>query len=210
MKPEDHRDFLLSFLHALYRIIEEAIPETQAWFEDRNEPIEPFQFAHTVRYKIKMGIQKLEPSDFKVSMKYLPNNGLEINFERASRKYCIKIYKGVHGMLPAPGHSESKKRFWEQGTLFAEENLAIYNVAIIWNVDFYYSLTDLQLVRPALIGSEQRIGQQLWSLPISHPAEMMTLPESDSTSQDETDLDSYDQREDDDDLDISKDDTGTK
>ena len=42
MTPEEHLNFLLRFLKELYRIVEQAVHETQTRFEDQDEPVEVF------------------------------------------------------------------------------------------------------------------------------------------------------------------------
>ncbi len=161
-----------------------------------------------MRYTTKTRLRKLQDATFTLKLKDLPNNGLEIALEKDGQSYCIKVYKSVHGLLPAPGRSFSKQRFWEQATLYAEEEVAIINLAVTWHVDGHYNLLGLDLCRPALVGGVQDIGQQKWSIPVPHPATLITL--DDVTPPANEDHDSYDRRadEDEDDLDISADEGG--
>jgi len=203
MTPEEHLNFLQSFLVKLYRIIEDAVHEAHVRFEAEKETVELWYFCDSIRYYTKVRLKKLGDTSFTLKLRDLNNNGLEILLEKDGRKYCIKVYKSVHGLLPAPGASFSKQTFWEQALLFGEDDVDSLNLAVTWHVDGHFNLLGLDLCRPALVAGEQQIGQQKWSIPIPHPATVIEAP----ASQPSIDLDSYDQHrdvdEDQDDLDIS-------
>jgi hypothetical protein len=203
MTPEEHLNFLQSFLVQLYRIIEDTVHETHERFEAEKAPVELWYFCDSIRFYTKVRLNRIKDKTYTIKLKDLNNNGLEIRLEKDGRTYCIKVYKSVHGLLPAPGVSFSKQMFWEQALLFGEDEVDALNLAVTWHVDGRFNLLGLDLCRPALIAGEQQIGRQEWSLPIPHPATIITATDVQSSA----DLDSYDQRneaaDDQDDLDIS-------
>jgi hypothetical protein len=101
---------------------------------------------HAVRYLRRAGEDAHEDEENDISMSPIPNNGIHVN----CGKYHIKILKSNKGDLPVPGHSQSRRTFYDQPFLEYSDNVDFLNIKLIllWNVDKSYTLGILSLACP--------------------------------------------------------------
>ncbi|HBB95553.1 MAG TPA: hypothetical protein DC054_09190 [Blastocatellia bacterium] len=202
--PEETLSKLQPFLSHIYPMFEAAVSEaTVEEFTSKGyEDIDGCHHSSAIRIRVRRLLDN-KPSHLKYDTEPLNNNGLEV----WHKGHNIKFFKGVNGRPPAPGKSEKRKAFYQQplfGDHFrAEKLVGIYNVAGDG------TFMGLDLACPKDITSEYGIPELHWSIPVPHPATLQTADAKYQQSPDElTEIRRAEQR-DEDDLDISKDGTGT-
>jgi hypothetical protein len=203
--PEDILTELLPFLKLAYRVFEEAVPETLEEFQAKEEEIEPFHYASSVRFNAKRRLVKNKPSDLDFQLLDLLNNGLEAFY----KGYDIKFYKGVNGSPPAAGRSKTRKAFYQQ-SLFGvgyEHEQAKRRVVVIWNcASKDRTFLGLDLTCPKGVIKDYEPPELYWSIPVPHPATVQDASNKYDSKPDE--LDNIKRNDEDEgDLDISLDGT---
>lgn len=101
---------------------------------------------HAVRYLRRAGQDAYDDNENEMNMSLIPNNGIHVNYGR----YKIKILKSNKGDLPIPGHSLSRRNFYDQPFLRYVDNEDFLDIKLIllWNVDQSYTLGKLSLACP--------------------------------------------------------------
>lgn len=202
--PEEILSKLQPLLSHMYPMFEAAVSEAtiEEFTSKGDEGIEGCHHSSAIRIRIRRAL-KTKPPHLKYDIEPLCNNGLEV----AHLGHIIKFYKGVNGHLPAPGKSENRKAFYQQplfGDHFRAERLVV-----IYNVAGDGAFNGLDLACPKDVASDYAIPELHWSIPVPHPA---TLREADAQYQQKpdelTEIRRADEDEEDD-LNISKDETGT-
>jgi hypothetical protein len=198
-RPESVLAAHIPFLAHAYRVFEESVSEaTFDEFTSKEEEIEPFHHASSVRIRAKRRLLKNKPRGLEYEMRPLLNNGLEAVHSGRS----IKFYKGVNGHAPACGTSHAKRAFYQQ-PLFGFELPS--RLVVIYNVTKDGLLLGLDLINPKGVVEDFAAPEVYWSIPIPHPA---TLQQSrDEYESKPGDLDEIKRDDDEGDLDISLDGT---
>lgn len=191
----------LDFLAHAYRIYEEAVSEaTYQEFTSKDEEIEPFHHASSVRFRTKCRLSKNKPVGLEYEMRALLNNGVETFHNGRS----IKFYKGVDGRAPACGTSHTKKAFYQQ-PLFGFDLPS--KLVVIYNVTKDGLLLGLDLINPKGVVEDFKSPEAHWSIPVPHPATLQSGTAPYSPQPDDLGKDIRRDDRDEDDLDISLDGT---
>lgn len=105
---------------------------------EENKKIDPFLGSHLVRYYAKEALKRDNEGHFKIEN--IPNSGLFLYNEN----YYMRIKKAYKGKLPPPGHSVSRRQYYQQQPPqlclplpeFREyQSGDKLNLVILWNVD---------------------------------------------------------------------------
>lgn len=202
--PEEILSKLLAFLSHVYPMFEAATAEATVdeFTSKGEEEIEGCHHSSAIRIRVRR-LLKNKPSHLNYDIEPLNNNGLEV----WHLEHNIKFFKGVNGKPPAPGKSENRKAFYQQplfGDHFRAEKLVV-----IYNVAADGTFLGLDLACPKDITTDYGIPELHWSIPVPHPATLKRADEKYAQPADElNEIRRADER-DEDDLDISKDETGT-
>ena len=187
----------------IFGALENAVFETQEYFETRKERHDPYLAPCLVRHTTKRFLTTASfqgPTDgpsIRFALEDIANNGLCIMFGR----FRIRILKADEGDLPEPT-SHARREFYEQlamplptsggGALSSNSRV---NLVVLWDFDRSHDLDGLTLVCPRA-GSHDDPSRSYWRLELPHPVESARADPADSDDID--DIDDLDFRIDDD------------
>lgn len=203
--PEEILSKLLAFLSHVYPMFEAATAEATVdeFTSKGDEEIEGCHHSSAIRIRVRRAL-KNKPPNLKYDIEPLNNNGLEV----WHLGHNIKFLKGVNGHPPAPGKSENRKAFYQQPLPLFDDYFTERLVVVV-NVAKDGTFLGLDLACPKDVTSDYGIPECHWSIPIPHPATLKRADEKYAQPADElNEIRRADER-DEDDLDISKDETGT-
>jgi len=187
-----------------YKYIDEGITKARSFFEVEDEPPDPWLFSHIVRWHICKQLDRLKDPHLSYEQSPLAMSGIDIIYED---RY-IKVFKASDGELPAAGRSRPRQEFYK-GNLFSGDEWGLpTHLAVIWEVNGYYHLLDIQLVCPD-DGPIWESGQQKWARTIQHPAES-TSAQQNTINTGAADLEEIRRPEDAENRDIPDQETGTE
>jgi hypothetical protein len=199
---EEIANSLVPFTRRFYRLIEAAIYEAKAYFDEPERELSPTLFANLVRYITKSRWDQFvsQPHAIEDLLGFvrieLPNDGVAFQ----NTEFYLRCWKADEGSLPPPGHSQAKRQFFAQGSLTgthwtqaamsdvdpAWESPPPSNLVLLWDVDANHGLSVLALVCPEA-DSEGNYGEA-WRIRLQHPAEL-EVPPSTEVLASELDLD---------------------
>ena len=184
---------LAPMLAILYRLVEEGIDEARSFFDRHREPYTPWLFAHIVRWHICRRLDARDGITLPYTRNPLAFDGIEIMYEG----YSLKVLKADEGELPGAG--TYAREAWYTGNLFEPDEIRVEvsNVAVLWDVNRYFRLTELMLAIP---GSDEPPSL------IPHPA-TLAQPQEPQVNTSSRELTEFEEPAD---LDISEEETGTE
>lgn len=182
-------DRFASLTKLLYEAFEIAIPEVRAWFENRNEPVNPWLFSTWTRYLVKTFLTKhgQTAEEEEIRLGNVANIGLWLRVGDEQ----VRIWKAVHGGIPTPGSSEIRVAYYCQEPLpgFDRDSVADptpHNYIIAWDVDEKYSFNGLLLALPRSATATSI--ELMWPVvSVPHPA-VTILPDSSAVVRSAEDL----------------------
>lgn len=162
----------------LYEAFEVGTQVAREHFATTEASFDPWMFAHLTRFHakqhlIRLGYPVSDTGDGH-SLEEIPYSGLWLRFQARERLYQIRIFKSHYGDTPSPGNSAIKQRYYQQlpvgVELTEEQQKAVVNLLVLWDVNGLHTLTGLSLVCPRNGNAAQSSVELFWSVPIPHPA----------------------------------------
>jgi hypothetical protein len=204
--PEEVLSKLLPFLSHVHPIFEASTQEAtiDEFTSKGEEEIEGCHHSSAIRIRVRRQL-KNKPPDLQYDIEPLNNNGLEV----WHLGHNIKFLKGVNGKPPAPGKSEIRKAFYQQPLPLDGDHCTAERLVVIYNVAADGTFLGLDLACPKDVVSDYSIPELHWSIPVPHPATLQKPDDKYAQPADElNEIRRADER-DEDDQDMSKDETGT-
>jgi hypothetical protein len=152
---------------ALYEAVEVGAGEARAFFARRNEPVEPFHFASTVRYVAK-GILTEAGVTSEIALDDLANNGLSFRYGG----YNVRVRKADDGRVPVPGGSRTLQLFYQQNFGLLDSTGDTTNLIVLWDVvrPQFVPVEHLVVACPRSGGRLQDSVSVHWQVALPNPA----------------------------------------
>ena len=181
---------LQPLLNLLYQALDTSIQDAKAYFDARNETVDPWLFPDQVRYGVKRLLAKhghTAEEEEQLEQVHLPNNGLMLHVGNDR----IRILKADGGDIPAPGPSLRRLEYFNANSQVqlnignGDGGSQIHRFLLVWGADDGHHFTDLYLAYP-LSGTRTSV-VLAWSRSVPHPATTIT-PQTPSTPEPTEDL----------------------
>lgn len=152
LSPEIVMQELSPLFPSIYSALDFGAGKAKEFFEKQEtlegKNIDLYLAPHLVRYYalnfLKRNGQDAR-EDNELSLDNIPFNGIHINHGC----YQIKILKSNKGDLPVPGHSKTRREYYDQRFIdFGNGELQDVKLILLWNVDMFYGLGILSLAFP--------------------------------------------------------------
>lgn len=152
LSPEIVMQGLSPLFPIIYSALDFGVLKAKEFFENQENSagknIDLYLAPHLVRYHalnfLKQSGQDAR-EDNELSLDNIPFNGIHINHGC----YQIKILKSNKGDLPVPGHSRTRREYYDQRLIdFGNGEPSDVKLLLLWNVDRLYGLGVLSLAFP--------------------------------------------------------------
>lgn len=124
------------------------------------------------RFLLKKGQDVKDEQEIDFEAEFLPNLGLAVN----SGAFSIRVLRSDRGLLPIPGPSKKRQKFYAQQPSFnfdGEETapdgdvvVAVVNLVLHWTTDAEYNLIKVYLACPETGGTTRASVTAHWDEPI--------------------------------------------
>ncbi len=181
--PEAVVDDLQALVPVLFTAVEAGTQEAALFFEERDEPIDPYLFPNMVRWRARRELERaeidaVEDEECSVDPR-LANNGILIKH----RGYTLRLLKaGDNGDVPPPGPSKPRQSFYNQ-PLFGDTEFV--NLVVVWTYRRDTRAVELELTCPKSADAYSNVSLH-FRIVLEHPA--IALPPAIAIGEPDADL----------------------